>query len=103
MGSDTTRNDNVQRGDNSGIKRKEAELARPAVLDLKQEADLNIEPFAFKPLQVASLVDPKSLENLEKLCGVEGLLRGLGTNRLHGLNTKRTPPSRHLIRGALMP
>jgi hypothetical protein len=54
MGSDTTRNDNVQRGDNSDVKRKGAKLARPAVLDLKQEADLNVEPFAFKPLQLVS-------------------------------------------------
>ena len=87
IGSDTTRNDNAD------VKRKGAELARPAVLDLKEEADLNVEPFAFKPLQLASLVDPKSLENLENLGGVDGLLRGLGTNRLHGLSTKPAPPS----------
>ncbi|KAI9449869.1 calcium-translocating P-type ATPase [Lactarius psammicola] len=92
-GPDTTRNDSVQKGDNADIKRKRAELARPAVLDLKQEADLNVELFAFKPLQLASLVDPKSLENLESLGGVEGLIRGLGTDRLRGLSTKLTPPS----------
>ncbi|KAH9168805.1 calcium-translocating P-type ATPase [Lactarius sanguifluus] len=93
IGSDTTRNDSVQKGDNADVKRKGAELARPALLDLKQEADLNVEPFAFKPLQLASLVDPKSLENLESLGGVEGLIRGLGTNRLRGLSTTLAPPS----------
>ena len=62
-------------------------------LDLKQEADLNVAPFAFKQRQLASLVDSKSLENLKSLGGVQGLLRGLGTNPLHGLSTKRTPPS----------
>ena len=93
VGSDTTRNDSAQRGDNTDVKRKGTELARPALLDLKQEADLNVDPFAFKPLQLASLVDPKSLENLESLGGVEGLLRGLGTNRLQGLSTKLTPQS----------
>ncbi len=93
MGSDTTRNDSVQKGDNADVKRKGAELARPALLDLKQEADLNVEPFAFKPLQLAGLVDPKSLENLESLGGIEGLIRGLGTNRLRGLSTKLAPPS----------
>lgn len=93
MGSDTTRHDNAQRGDNSDVNRKGTELARPAVLDLKQEADLNVEPFGFKPLQLAGLVDPKSLENLESLGGVEGLLRGLGVNRHRGLNSKLTPPS----------
>ncbi|KAH9015966.1 calcium-translocating P-type ATPase [Lactarius deliciosus] len=77
-GPDTTRN-----GDN----------ARPALLDLKQDADLYVEPFAFKPPQLAGLVDPKSLENLESLGGVEGLIRGLGTNRLRGLNTMLAPPS----------
>ncbi|KAH9052627.1 hypothetical protein EDB87DRAFT_423558 [Lactarius vividus] len=56
--------------------------------DTTQEADLNLEPFAFKPLQLASLVDRKSLENLESLGGVEGLLRGLGTDRVRGLSTK---------------
>ncbi|KAH9010887.1 hypothetical protein EDB84DRAFT_1583544 [Lactarius hengduanensis] len=51
------------------------------------QADLNVKPFAFKPLQLASVVNPKSLENLEKLGGVEGLLRGLGTDRVRGLST----------------
>ncbi|KAH9159737.1 calcium-translocating P-type ATPase [Lactarius sanguifluus] len=55
-------------------------------LDTTQEADLNIEPFAFKPLQLASLVDSKSLEILERLGGVEGLIRGLGTDRVRGLS-----------------
>ena len=91
--SDTTRHDSAQRGDNADVNRKGTELARPAVLDLKQEADLNVEPFTFKPLQLAALVDPKSLENLETLGGVEGLLRGLGVNRLRGLSSKSTPPS----------
>jgi Ca2+-transporting ATPase len=69
------------------------ELARPAVLDLKQEAELNVEPFTFNPLQLVALVDPKSLENLEILGGVKGLLRGLGVIRLRGLSSKPTPPS----------
>ncbi|KAH9025710.1 hypothetical protein EDB83DRAFT_2526782 [Lactarius deliciosus] len=50
-------------------------------------ADLNVKPFAFKPLQLASLVNPKSLKNLEKLGGAEGLLCGLGTDRVRGLST----------------
>jgi hypothetical protein len=51
MGSDTTRRDGVQRGESADVNRKGAELVRPAVLDLKQEADLNVEPFSFKPRQ----------------------------------------------------
>ena len=81
MGSDITR-------DNADVNRERSELAPPAILDLKQEADLNVEPFSFKPLQLASLVDPKSLENLESLGGVSGLLYGLGLHRHHGLNSQ---------------
>ncbi|KAI9437973.1 hypothetical protein H4582DRAFT_2057482 [Lactarius indigo] len=59
-----------------------------------EEADLNVEPFAFKPCQLAHLVDHKSLENLESLGGMDGLLRGLGTDPVRGLNTtgKLTQP-----------
>ncbi|KAH9024004.1 calcium-translocating P-type ATPase [Lactarius deliciosus] len=55
-------------------------------LDATQEADLNVNPLAFNQLQLASLVDSKSLENLETLGGVRGLLRGLGTDRVRGLS-----------------
>ncbi|KAH9021979.1 calcium-translocating P-type ATPase [Lactarius hengduanensis] len=58
-----------------------------------REAGLNVEPFAFNPFQLANLVYPKSLENLERLGGVDGLLRGLGTNRRRGLSTKLTQPA----------
>ena len=67
-GSETTRNDG-QKGDKADTRRKGAELARPALLDLKQEADLDVHPFAFTPLQLASLVDPKNLETFESMGG----------------------------------
>ena len=86
-GSDTTRNDE-QEEDNSHVGRKGPELARSAVSKLKQEADFDLHPFAFKPLQLASLVDPKSLETLESMGDVDGILRGLGTQPNHGLSTK---------------
>ena len=95
-GSDTTHNDG-QRGDNSDTKRKGAELARPAMLDLKQEADLDVHPFAFKPLRLASLVDPKSLEAFESIGGVDALLRGLGTHPTHGLSTESGSPLVHFV------
>lgn len=94
-GSDTTHNDG-QRGDKSDTKRKGAELARPAMLDLKQEADLDVHPFSFKPLQLASLVDPKCLEALEDLGGTDALLRGLGSHSTHGLTTEAGSPPAHL-------
>ena len=60
-----------------------------------QEADLDVRPFTFKPLQLASLVDPKNLKTLEDLGGVDELLRGLGTHPTHGgLSTESgTSPS----------
>jgi Ca2+-transporting ATPase len=94
-GSDTTRYDG-QKEDNADAKRKGAELARPATLDLEQEADLDVHPFAFKPLQFAGLVDPKSLETLESMGGVGALLRGLGTHHTHGLSTESGSPPVHL-------
>lgn len=42
-------------------------------------------PFDFKPTLLASLLDPKNLRALEALGGVEGLLRGLGTDGVRGL------------------
>ncbi|CAE6427411.1 unnamed protein product [Rhizoctonia solani] len=44
-------------------------------------------PFDQKPLILASLVDPKSLQSLESMGGSEGLLRGLGTDINLGLRS----------------
>ena len=54
----------------------------------KEKASHKVHPFAFKPLQLASLVDPKSLETLESMGGVDALLRGLNTRPTHGLSTE---------------
>ncbi|WRT66112.1 calcium-translocating P-type ATPase, PMCA-type [Kwoniella shivajii] len=43
-------------------------------------------PFKEKPSRLAMLVDPKSLEDLEKIGGVKGLLHGLGVDGKKGLN-----------------
>lgn len=42
-------------------------------------------PFREKPSRLAMLVDPKSLEDLEKIGGVSGLLEGLGVDGAKGL------------------
>ncbi|KAN0132469.1 calcium-translocating P-type ATPase [Lactarius tabidus] len=88
-GSDTSRSSSgasffkriicFRNGDHSDLSADSAEV----------EAHSNVEPFAFKPLQLVALIDSKSLENLESLGGVDGLLGGLGTNRLCGLNTTK--------------
>jgi hypothetical protein len=43
-------------------------------------------PFFQKPLVLASLVDPKSLSDLEAMGGSDGLLHGLGVDGTKGLN-----------------
>ncbi|TFK49949.1 calcium-translocating P-type ATPase [Heliocybe sulcata] len=62
---------------------------RPGPIDASQDIEVNPEPFEFRPLQLASLVDPKSLEALEALGGAQGLMRGLGTTE-KGLSAKGT-------------
>lgn len=42
-------------------------------------------PFTEKPSTLAMLVDPKSLDDLEKIGGVQGLLNGLGVDPSRGL------------------
>lgn len=42
-------------------------------------------PFREKPSKLAMLVDPKSLEDLEKIGGTTALLEGLGVDRKKGL------------------
>jgi len=60
----------------------ESEQVRP---DLTQDEHVDPTPFAFKPYHLASLVDPKNLEALEAMGGIEGLLAGLGTDPTSGL------------------
>lgn len=42
-------------------------------------------PFREKPSRLAMLVDPKSLDDLEKIGGIDGLLEGLGVDGAKGL------------------
>ncbi|KZT01381.1 calcium-translocating P-type ATPase [Laetiporus sulphureus 93-53] len=55
-------------------------------LDLSADDDVDTGPFEFKPVHLAALVDPKSLEQLEEMGGIKGLLRGLGTDAKRGLS-----------------
>ena len=82
-GSDTARDDSVRKG---AITELPPHLIHAVLGALISDTFLNLEPFAFEPLHLASLIDPKSLENLERLGGIEGLLRGLGTS-VRGVTT----------------
>ena len=42
----------------------------------------------FKPYRLAHILDPKSLEALVAMGGIEGLLRGLGTNAERSFSTE---------------
>jgi hypothetical protein len=63
------------------------EETRPEPLDPDKDPT-DPTPFTFKPLHLASLVDPKSLDALTKLGGVEALLKGIGTDPHKGLSTE---------------
>lgn len=45
-------------------------------------------PFGFGPSRLASLVDPKNLDSLTELGGVDGLIKSLGTHLHHGLSSE---------------
>lgn len=83
MISDTTRIDSLLARQYAGLRpsRDGAELARPVETCSNDDPG----PFLFNPHQLVAL-DAKSLENLERLGGVDALVQGLGTNSLCGLN-----------------
>ena len=54
---------------------------------LEEAADLDMGAFTVKPKKLASLVDPKTLETLTSFGGIDGLLRGLGTDPKKGLDS----------------
>ena len=59
----------------------------PTVAHIDPTADhTDPTPFAFKPYALAALVDPKTLKDLEKMGGLEGLCAGLGTSPTRGLS-----------------
>ncbi len=48
-------------------------------------------PFEHNPSKLAALLDPKSLDELEKLGGIEGVLHGLGADGVRGLKDANLP------------
>ena len=57
-------------------------------MELAQDAAIDPAPFQFKPFQLAHMLDPKNIQTLMSFGGIDGLLRGLGTNADTGLATK---------------
>jgi P-type Ca2+ transporter type 2C len=54
-------------------------------VSLTEDEDVDLGAFDHRPNKLAGLVDPKSLDTLTKMGGVQGLLRSLGTHRTRGL------------------
>lgn len=57
-------------------------------VELAQDENTDPTPFRFKPYELAHMLDPKDLGVLERLGGVDALLRGLGTSADRGLSNK---------------
>jgi Ca2+-transporting ATPase len=58
-------------------------------VELAQDAAIDPSPFRFKPYELAHMLDPKSIGTLVSFGGIDGLLRGLGTNADTGLMTNK--------------
>ncbi|KAJ8692684.1 plasma membrane calcium [Pleurotus ostreatus] len=68
---------------------KEAQRAQ-----LEQDKTVDPTPFAFRPYELAHMLDPKSFDTMRAFGGSKGLLKGLGTSATRGLKSdtlKRTP------------
>ncbi|KAJ3716135.1 Ca-transporting ATPase [Lentinula raphanica] len=79
-------------GDEAG---KDQEDGTRTQVELIEEEDVDPAPFAFSPLALARLLDPKSYDALEVLGGIHGILYGLGTDPARGLVTG-APRTKHL-------
>src|SRR5688572_17637072 len=79
-------------GKPDGKKKNKEEQAQTAhQQELEQDSRIDPAPFAFKPFQLAHMLDPKSLPTLISFGGIQGLLDGLGTSSENGLMTGSLP------------
>jgi len=76
---------NAERTPEEGGDDDDDDEGKPMELDLTQDEHIDPTPFAFKPYHLAALVDPKNLESLEGMGGINGLLAGLGVDPSNGL------------------
>lgn len=63
--------------------------------ELDQDAAIDPTPFRFKPYELAHMLDPKNISTLVSFGGIDGLLRGLGTNPDSGLQSVHPVVSSH--------
>ena len=82
----------VEKKTNKGKKGREVDdneedLQTTHQTELDQDATIDPTPFRFKPYELAHMLDPKNIATLVSFGGIDGLLRGLGTNPDAGLMT----------------
>ncbi|KIJ14249.1 hypothetical protein PAXINDRAFT_12900 [Paxillus involutus ATCC 200175] len=69
-----------------GVKGSDGEqstnIAKPEIL---QDEAVDPAPFSFKPYELACLLDPKNLDALQAMGGIDTILKGLGTHPTRGL------------------
>ena len=65
--------------------RREAQ-AKALAAELERQRNVDPRPFPFRPIELADLLDPKSVEKLRDMGGVQGVLNALGTDEHRGLD-----------------
>lgn len=65
--------------------RREAQAAALAA-EIERQRNVDPRPFPFRPIELADLLDPKSVEKLQHMGGVKGVLNALGTDEHRGLD-----------------
>lgn len=65
--------------------RREAQ-AKALAAEKERQRNVDPRPFPFRPIELADLLDPKSVEKLRDMGGVKGVLASLGTDEHRGLD-----------------
>ncbi|KAJ1022466.1 hypothetical protein NDA16_003455 [Ustilago loliicola] len=65
--------------------RREAQ-AKALAAEIERQRNVDPRPFPLRPIELADLLDPKSVEKLRDFGGVKGILAGLGTDEHRGLD-----------------
>ncbi|KIS68376.1 calcium-transporting ATPase PMC1 [Mycosarcoma maydis] len=71
-----------------GITKSGRREAQAKALAAERERQRNVDPrpFPFRPIELADLLDPKSVDKLRDMGGIQGVLAALGTDEHRGLD-----------------
>lgn len=93
-GSGTTRH-NGQKGDNARRQAQGSSTRTPCRAGSQARSRFGCSSIWIQTTSARESCDPKNLETLEGMGGVNALLRGLGTHPTHGLGIETTTPPTH--------